>query len=288
MKNIKFYLALVLAAFVLQGCGCSRIDAGHTGIKVNLYGSNKGVDNVREVTGMVWYNPFTTSIFKWPLFVQNSVYTADKREGSEDNQEFRVTTKDGLVVAFDVSMNWRVEADKVTKVFVKYRKDLQDLSETIMRNYVRKGFNTVAGRYTAEQLYEARTKFQKESEKEIKTMLQPEGFVVEQVVLLNELRLPKSVTANITQKINARQMALRKQEEVEQAKADAEKLRQAAEGEADARMINAEAEAKANRVINSSLSSALVNYYQVKQWNGVTPQVVSDGTGLILDLKGRK
>ena len=32
-------------------CGYERIDAGYEGIKVNLYGDGKGVDDVSLVTG---------------------------------------------------------------------------------------------------------------------------------------------------------------------------------------------------------------------------------------------
>lgn len=39
-----------------------KVDAGCEGIKVNLYGSDKGVDDVSLVTGIVWYNPWTTTV----------------------------------------------------------------------------------------------------------------------------------------------------------------------------------------------------------------------------------
>ena len=54
MKNhIKLIFVAILAA-IITFSSCTRIDAGHEGIKVNLYGSNKGVDNVELCTGMVW------------------------------------------------------------------------------------------------------------------------------------------------------------------------------------------------------------------------------------------
>lgn len=60
MKKIKFVfmLSLILSALCLTSCS-ERIDAGSEGILVNLYGSDKGVDDVSLVTGRVWYNPFT-------------------------------------------------------------------------------------------------------------------------------------------------------------------------------------------------------------------------------------
>ena len=44
---------------------CERIDAGCEGIKVNLYGDDKGVGDAALVTGRVFYNPFTTSIYEY-------------------------------------------------------------------------------------------------------------------------------------------------------------------------------------------------------------------------------
>ncbi len=51
---------------------CERIDAGHVGVKVNQYGDNKGVSDVVEVTGMVFFNPITHSIYEFPTFIHTS------------------------------------------------------------------------------------------------------------------------------------------------------------------------------------------------------------------------
>jgi hypothetical protein len=61
-KMVKKILIGVVAfiALVVVFQSCERIDAGHVGVKVNLYGSGKGVDDVTECTGMVFYNPFNT------------------------------------------------------------------------------------------------------------------------------------------------------------------------------------------------------------------------------------
>lgn len=73
MKKIKFVfmLSLILSALCLTSCS-ERIDAGSEGILVNLYGSDKGVDDVSLVTGRVWYNPFTEEVYEYPTFVQPS------------------------------------------------------------------------------------------------------------------------------------------------------------------------------------------------------------------------
>lgn len=48
---------------------CEKIDAGHEGILVNLYGDDKGVGDVSMCTGMVWYNPFTQSVYEYPTLL---------------------------------------------------------------------------------------------------------------------------------------------------------------------------------------------------------------------------
>lgn len=277
--------ASLIMLFVVLSSACKRIDAGHVGLVVKLYGSEKGVQDVTETTGWVWYNPFTTQIYEFPTFVQNTVFTRDASEGSPSNEEFRVTTKDGLIVSFDVSMNYRVAPNKAAEIFRKYRKPLEDLDKTIMRNYMRDAYNKISGKYTAEQLYENKVQFQMESENEIKTLLGKEGFLVEQVVLLNELRLPQGVVDNINAKINARQIALKKEQEVAQEKAEAQKEIEKAKGYAEAMRIRVEAEAEYNKKLAESISPNLIEYEKIKKWNGQTPTVVGSGGGLIIQPK---
>jgi regulator of protease activity HflC (stomatin/prohibitin superfamily) len=276
---------VMIVILVVMSSACKRIDAGHVGLIVKLYGSEKGVQDVTETTGWVWYNPFTTQIYEFPTFVQNAVFTRDAAEGSRANEEFRVTTKDGLVVSFDVSMNYRVAPNKAAEIFKKYRKPLEELDKTIMRNYMRDAYNKISGKYTAEQLYENKVQFQTESENEIKNFLGKEGFIVEQVVLLNELRLPQGVVDNINAKINARQIALKKEQEVAQEKAEAQKEIEKAKGYAEAMRIRVEAEAEYNKKLAESISPNLIEYEKIKKWNGQTPTVVGSGGGLIIQPK---
>ena len=96
MENpIKFGIGAIVASvlLLLSFSIWERIDAGHVGVKVNLYGDGKGVDDVTEVTGLVFYNPFTTKIIEFPTFVQHKEY----KNNGEDNpdESFVVNSKDG-------------------------------------------------------------------------------------------------------------------------------------------------------------------------------------------------
>lgn len=270
-KSLVFVLVSLWIGSCCTSCGYERIDAGHVGIKVNLYGNDKGVDNVTEVTGAQWYNPVKTEIYEFPTFVQNAIWTAGENEGSKENEEFRVTSKDGLVAAFDVSLNYRVAPDKVVIIFKKYRKPLNELDATILRNYVREGFNNSALNYTAEQLFEQRAKFQNEAEDAIKEILTPEGFITEQIVLLNEIRLPESVKKNVEAKVNAKQIALQKEQELQQAVADANKKIEDARGDSESMKINADAQRYAYEQKQRALTTLLVQQQFIEKWDGKLP-----------------
>ena len=78
-------IGLFLMVFLFKSC--ERIDAGHVGVKVNQYGDNKGVDDVVAVTGMVFYNPFTTAIYEFPTYIQHKEYKGENSfvVNSKDN-----------------------------------------------------------------------------------------------------------------------------------------------------------------------------------------------------------
>lgn len=54
MKPIIKILGVLTLVLSLFSCGYEKIDAGYEGIKVNLYGNDKGVDDITLVTGAVW------------------------------------------------------------------------------------------------------------------------------------------------------------------------------------------------------------------------------------------
>jgi hypothetical protein len=117
-KMFKTIGASVLGFFLLVVLfnSCERVDAGHVGVKVNMYGDNKGVDDVVAVTGMVFYNPITTKIYEFPTFIQHKEY---KGENS-----FIVNSRDGSEFSVSPIMNYSVQREKVPAIFSNYRRPL--------------------------------------------------------------------------------------------------------------------------------------------------------------------
>ena len=151
MKS-KFIIGLIAVFTSMSMTSCyERVDAGYEGIKVNLYGDSKGVDNVALVTGAVWYNPITTAVYEYPTFVQ-----------TVDYEPFTINAKDGSSFSVDPTISLKIVDGKAAQVFVKYRKDnLDDIINTTLYNYVKNAFRIQLNAYTTDELVSKREEFEK-------------------------------------------------------------------------------------------------------------------------------
>ena len=297
MDKKKVQLTLGIATFLLIVLFFSikRIDAGHAGIKVYNYGDEKGISPITEVTGWAFYNPLSQRIFEVPTYVQTANYKLDTID-TDKNSELRFNTKDGMVVRIDASLNYSTPSESVVRIFRKYRKPVKELEGNILRNLVIEALNQVCGDYTCEQIYEMRNEVEIKARKNLREFLGKEGFIVEQFVIIGELRLPKNVIASINNKIGATQIALQKKQEVQQEVFDSQKRIAKQRGDsaviminatakANAMLLNASAESESNRKINSSITDILIRYTQAQSWNGQYPStLVTNGQNVILPL----
>jgi regulator of protease activity HflC (stomatin/prohibitin superfamily) len=240
---------------------CERIDAGHVGVKVNLYGDNKGVDDVTAVTGMVFYNTFTTKIYEFPTFIQHKEY---KGENS-----FIVNSKDGSEFSVSPIMNYSVQREKVPAIFSKYRRPLEDIEEGFLKTAVYDAFRLATNKYTADELISNRAVFEVEVRRLLDNQLLKEGFVINQFT--SNLIYPETFKKSIEAKNNAVQAALRAENEVKTAEAQAKIKVATAEGNAQAMLTSAKAEAEANRMKQQTLTPLLLQLEYINKWDGKLP-----------------
>jgi regulator of protease activity HflC (stomatin/prohibitin superfamily) len=245
MKRAILTLTLGLASIILTNC--TRIDAGYEGILIKLYGSDRGVQDATIVTGRVWYNPLTEDVVEYPLFVQ-----------TVDYKEFSVNAKDGSEFIVDPTLSFRVIQGKSPEIFRKYRKDIKEISETTIYNYVKDAFRIQMNKYTTDEIVSNREKFENDVQNYLQSELQKEGFMLEQ--LTSGLKYPKEIVEAVNMKNKAVQEALMVENQLKVAEAEAKKL-----------IIQAEAQKKANELINSSLTPLLIQKMFIEKWDGKTP-----------------
>lgn len=257
-SKIVVMAIIVMTLFLMTSC-YTRIDAGYEGIKVNLYGNDKGVDDVTMVTGAIWYNPFTTKVYQYPIFVQ-----------TVDYPPFSINAKDGSSFTVDPTISIKIVDGKSAEVFRKYRKDdIEEVINTTLYNYVRNAFRIQLNSYTTDELVSKREGFENAIEQRLTEELLAENFQLEQ--LTSGLQYPATLVSAIDAKNAAIQEAQKAQNEVLKIQAEAEKRIAAAEGEAQALKIKGDAEAEYNRKIAASLSPLIVQQMMIERWDGKLP-----------------
>ena len=290
-KNLA--LMLVVATMAMTLSACTTVEPGHVGIRVNSYGSNKGVDDYPAVTGVVTYNPFSTSVIQYPVFVQNVSWTKDLGEGHPINEEISFNTGDQMVVYADISLAYQLDATKAPAFYVKFRADdIDKWTHGFLRNLTRQKFDEIAGRYKIEQIMGDNAPFLKEVRETVQKDLDPYGVHLEQIGFNGSPRPPQPVIESINGKVKATQDAIKVENEVRQAEAQAKKDVAKAGGEARAAIAKAEGEAKANQLVNSSLTPNLLEWRRLDissaataRWDGKLP-TYSGGTMPFIQLPG--
>ncbi|MEE1899326.1 hypothetical protein GN157_15035 [Flavobacterium rakeshii] len=248
-KRITFiFTAIILGVFMLIAfISCNeRIDAGYEGILVKLYGSDKGVQDVSLVTGRVWYNPLTEDVYEFPTYVQTINY-----------ESFTVNAKDGSVFSVDPTLSFKVKDGHSPVIFKKYRKDIKEITETTLFNYIKDAFRIEFNKYTTDSIISNRERFEHSIQTNMGDLLNREGFSLEQMT--SGIEYPESITQAINAKNAAVQQAMKVENELKIAQAEAKKL-----------IVQAEAEARANELRKQSLNSLLIQQQFIEKWDGKT------------------
>lgn len=285
MKNtLKLFFIAALAALAV---GCSKVPSGHVGVKVFLLGGEKGVDTQELGVGRYWIG-FNEELYLFPTFSQNFVWTAGPDGGQED-ESISFQTKEGMEVSADIGITYAVDPNKVTDIFQKYRKGIDEITDVYLRNMVRDALVTVAGSKPVEAVYgEGKAAIIAQVQEQVRKQVEPYGINIERIYWIGAVRLPPAMTQALNAKLQATQMAQQRQNEVEQAKAEADKAREAARGEADSKLIVAEAEAASIRLKAEALraNSDVAALNAIEKWNGVMPTFMgADGAMPFIQIK---
>lgn len=287
---IKFVIGVFVVIGVLLLSNCSSVPAGSVGVKIDLYGTDKGVSEQVLPVGR-YYIGFGEELYKFPTYLQN--YTWNEKES------FSFQTKEGLTVNADIGISYAVLPDKVAKIFQTYRRGIDEITDTFIRNQVRDALVSVASTKSIEYVYgEGKAELMKEVENIVREQ-NKELFMISQIYWIGELRLPDSVRAAINAKVEATQKALLRENEIQTAKAEAQKSIAEAEGVAESKLAVARAEAESVRIKGDAEASAieakskalntspqLVQYEIARGWDGKLPQTTMGSSSIpMLNLK---
>jgi regulator of protease activity HflC (stomatin/prohibitin superfamily) len=277
-KYLLVLLCLAMAA-------CSKVPAGNVGVKVYLLGGAKGVDTEELGPGRYWIG-VNEELYLFPTFTQNYTWTRDPvdedgngsiSDSEKVNESISFQTVEGLGVNADVGISYTVDPTKVSVLYQKFRKGIDEITDGYLRNQVRDALVTGASSLPIESVYGAgKAKLISDIEARVRESVKPYGINVERLYWAGDFRLPETVTKSINAKIQATQFAAQRANEVAAAKAEADKMIEAARGDAESTLLRAKADAEAIRIKGEALSEnpKLVELSAVEKWNGTMPTFV--------------
>ena len=270
LKSLGITLGVVTLGTL---CCVDTIQPGYVGVVVNMFGTDKGVQDKELNIGAHLIAPWKR-LHKFPVFEQNHLWDGDKG--------FTFQTTEGLVVQADVGITYHLKHDKIHVLFAKYRRGMEEITDVFVRNLTRDAINKCAAKLKIEDLYgPTKEKFFDDVQSLVRHDLQELGIIIERIYLVGNLHFPDTIVRALNAKIEATQRAQQRENELRESEAEAKKQMAKAHGEAESSLIRAKVQAESNRIISESLTKELVSWQAVQKWDGKLPSVIGNN-GMLL------
>lgn len=246
LGRMGYLIGFLLIALGFVSSCFVQISAGTVGVQT-LFGK---VQKRVLTEGLSVVNPIM-SVTKFDTKTQNYTMSAVHDEGDQNGDDaIRVLSADGLEVIIDLTVLYRVMADKAPTIL---RTIGENYTAVVVRPITRTKIRDLAANYDAVALYSnKREEFQQRLFTAIEKEFTKRGFVIEQVLIRN-LNLPASVKAAIESKINAEQESQKMRFILDKERQEAERKRVEAQGISDYQ-----------RILTSTLSDKLLQYEKIK------------------------
>lgn len=229
-KRILTIVILGILAIILFWKSSVTIGAGEAGVLFKTFGD--GVEKDRT------YTEGFHLIAPWNKMIKMEVRQQQVME------KMAVLSSNGLEISVDVSV-WHQPI--FTKLPSLYQEKGVDYIERVVRPAIRSATRSVIGRYTPEEIYSSkRDVIQEEINIETKKILDKQ-YVQLNDVLVRDIMLPPTIKTAIENKLKQEQESLEYEFKLEKAKKEAERQR-----------IDAEGKARANQILNASLTDKIL------------------------------
>jgi len=268
MRPAPFFATTAVVLTLLIGgvytaLNLQTVPAGYVGVKVNLYGSDKGVQ--QEELGVGRYLlTWNEQAYLFPTF--NQLYTYD--------YPFTFQTSDAMAVNAKIGVEYQVKPSMATKVFQTYRKGVEEITDVNLRQNVSDALIKYASLMDVNELTaNGKSKLLENVTEELRKQLEDVGIHIIRVSWASDIEYPPQVRESINAKIEATQRAMLRENEVAQSRAEAEKARVAAQGEADAQLTKARAEAESIAIRAKALrdNPQVLTLEAITRWDGKLP-----------------
>lgn len=252
---------IVLLLLILLFNSFTIVNEGYIGVK---YRFGK-IERADMTAGLNMHIPFIEEIVQ--VDTREQVYAVTTDAYTSDTQS---------VQALQLKVNYCYDGAKLSDIIRNI--GIYNVETKLLVPNVQKIAKDSIGKVKAEQLVQSRADVTAEIQTSLTEILSEYGIVVTAFAIEN-LNFDAAFEESIQAKVIAEQDALKMENKTKEKQEEAKQVVIAAQAEADSKRIAAEAEAEAIRLIQEQLANSpnYTDYLKIERWNGVLPQVVSDG-----------
>ncbi len=266
MKNLfKLTLFLTVITFCFSSCR-ERIDAGHTGILFNHYGvtDSKGVSDYEQVSGIVWYNPFTREVYEYPHYWQNASF-----------KNISFNSAEGEPIRTNLDFQYRFTKEHIPSIFDEYRQNSESLKTNQIQSMVIEELNAQAGKLGAVFIMGKGRSDLLTSVKDSLNIKYSPQFEFKLVSFSSELIPSDNVKKAIEGVIKAQEGAKTAQATTVEIRENARQKLIQAKADSTTVVMAAQAKAEAYKLQKQELTSMLLEKQAIEKWDGKLPKYMT-------------
>jgi len=248
---IVLIVCLVCVVFCIE-----RIPVGYNGVQ---YSMNGGVKN--ELLTQGWHIvPPTIKVNQFTISNEQLILTQDSREGSKEDDAFKVATSDDASIKIDFQMSYRFIPETLISTYNRFKgMDGDDIVENRLRTVLKSKVSEVTTYYSLMDIYsgnrsEINDRLTEYLNNEFKTAY---GIEVLDASIIDS-HPDKKLQATIDARVKAQQAKAQAEAEQKTVEVEAKTKMIEAKNEAEIKITEAEAEAEANRLVSESVTDELI------------------------------
>lgn len=254
-------IVIVIVALIVIFNSFVTVEEGFVGVRYRF----GAVVQSDLAPGLQMKIPFIEEIR--PVNMREQIYMFPGNAFTKDNQP---------VSDLHLKATYRFQHGRVTDIISDV--GLGNVEDAYFAVNVQRIAKIVIGQYDAEMLVQSRGDIQQKIQDELAPWLNERGVTLTAFSIEN-INFEPAFLAAVEAKIVAEQRAREAENRTKEREHEAEQRVIAAQAEADSVLVKAEADAKAIELIQEQLlkSPGYIEYLKITNWNGVLPQVISDG-----------
>lgn len=259
--------AVTLGVVFVVGLGtvfacAERIPTGYEGV---VYSMSGGVQD--EVLGQGWHIVAPTKkVKKFTIGNEQLLLTKDEREGSKEDESFKVSTADDANIAISFQMSYRFKEDTLVDTYKRFKgMDGEDIVNKRVKTVLKSKVSEITTDHSMMDIYSGnRAQINTEITEYLdKSFSEAYGLEVLDASIV-DVHPDEKLKEAINNRVTALQKKQQAQAEQETVKVEAETALIKAKNNAEIKVTEAEAEAKANKVKAESITDELIRMIEAE------------------------